>query len=266
MNTAIATGRQSRNSLEEGQFAGIGLAIPLEMIIPVVEQLIESGFVTKGFLGVYIMDLNDPRFPNADQYRARGFLGQGVVLTQVNEDGPAGRAGLEVGDIIITVSNRPTRTMTQLQSIVSSIRPGETVELEIWRYDESAQGSSTLTFNIRLDRLNTILTTGQIPPDHPRDSLRELGIASMETNSQLIATKYDLPFHGGVMINELVPGSQLAKSAQAGWVIVGVMDITVGNIDEFFTTLGKYDLTRRLILDLIDTEGALHQIPVYAER
>ena len=85
MNTAIATGR--RSSLEEGQFAGIGLAIPIDMIVPVVDQLISTGVVTKGYLGIEGENLKDEVLQALE---LRGFAGRGVKVKTAKENaGPA---------------------------------------------------------------------------------------------------------------------------------------------------------------------------------
>jgi serine protease Do len=266
MNTAIATGRQA-SPMEEGQFAGIGLAIPLEMILPVVDQIIENGFVAKGFLGVNnIIDFDlDPQL--AQRYRGWGFIGQGVVLTTVLESGPAARAGLKDFDIVVRVNDRPTQTVSQLQSIISSVRPGELVKVEVWRYDPQRKTGEEIAYSVRLDRLNSIIATGVIPPDQPRDQLPELGIASMSDSSQQLADRFDAVFRPGVIITEVVADSMLGRTAEAGWTIVGVMDKQVTNVDEFIEALrAQFDLRRGVNLDLIDTNGEYHRAAVRPER
>ena len=127
MNTAIATGR--RSYLEEGQFSGIGLAIPMDMITPVVTQIIKNGKVDKGFLGVTL----DPRFDPAEA-QSRGMPGLGVRLSAVDRDGPAAAAGIKPGDVILRVNDSEVTSGPQLQSVVSSMLPGETAKLTIWRF------------------------------------------------------------------------------------------------------------------------------------
>ncbi|MCZ6834902.1 MAG: trypsin-like peptidase domain-containing protein [Planctomycetota bacterium] len=263
MNTAIATGRQQ--SLEEGQFAGIGLAIPLDMIIPVVDQLIENGFVTKGFLGVNIVDLElDPQ--RARRLRQQGFLEQGVAITNVIKDGPADRANLKVNDVVVAVNGKPTRSMSQLQSIISTIRPGNVVKIDAWRYDEQQKQGETLAFSVKLDRVDTIMTTGVIPPDHPRDELHQLGIASMQTSTRTIAREFDAQYRPGVMLKALVPNSLLDRQAEPGWTIVGVMDKDIRNVEEFFQVLNEQNLLNGVILNLIDETGQFHKARVEPEQ
>ncbi|MCH7603971.1 MAG: PDZ domain-containing protein [Planctomycetes bacterium] len=245
MNTAIATGRQKprrgERQFEEGQFAGIGLAIPLEMILPVVEQLIENGFVIKGFLGVNLLPLEGSL---ADNYRRKGFNGQGVVLERVIEGDPADRAGLKMGDVITHVNGRVMATIPQLRSFISSILPGQIVTIDYWRFDPKRDLGESMSTTVKLDRLDTILTDGSIPPDQPRHELRQLGINAMETSSRKLASQFNAEYRAGVMIKEIDPDSMLSRQAEAGWTIVSVNDIPVRDIDDFFEALGNFNLRR----------------------
>lgn len=258
MNTAIATGRQNPRE-EEGQFAGIGLAIPLEMILPVVEQLIENGFVIKGFLGVKLRSLEGAL---ADNYRQRGFNGRGVVLERVIKGDPADRAGLKMWDVITHVNGRAMATMPQLRSFISSILPGQIVTIDYWRFDPERDLGESLSTTVKLDRLDTILTDGSIPPDQPRNELKQLGINAMETNSRKLASQFSAEYRAGVMIKEIDPDSILSRQAEAGWTIVSVNDIPVRDVDEFFEALGNFNLRNGIDFDLIDTEGNYHKATV----
>ncbi len=261
MNTAIATGRQ--NSLDEGQFAGIGLAIPLDMIVPVVDQLIENGFVMKGFLGVNIDELEGG---NLQVYRELGFDGQGVLLTRVIDDGPAGLAGLLKGDVVTHVNDRPTRSTPQLQSIISSILPGSTVAVQYWRFDLETEQGAFGAVDVQLERLNTVTSRGVLPPDQSRERIPEIGIASMRDSTPALASQFDVDYHQGVMITDIVPESDLAKVARRGWTIVAVRGAPVRNVDEFLAQLATINLNRGVNLEVIDTEGDLHGILIYPTR
>ena len=143
MNTAIVTGTPGQ---PEGQFAGVGLAIPLEMIVPAVEQLIENGFVAKGYLGVRIRSI----WPQ-DRVRL-GWNGDGAHVYEVMRGGPADMAGLRVDDVVVAVNGRRIETHEQLRSAISSLGPGERAVLEVRRWDADAETNEAVQVTVQLDR------------------------------------------------------------------------------------------------------------------
>ena len=122
MNTAIAT--------RSSGFQGLGFAIPVEMVRNVVEQLIETGKVVRGYLGIYIADLN-PKLA-----KTFGFDGAGVLVEDPIEDGPAEKAGIQRGDIITKINGEEVKRADELRHIVAAHAPGTELDLEIFRNKE----------------------------------------------------------------------------------------------------------------------------------
>ncbi len=235
MNTAIATGR--RNSLDEGQFAGIGLAIPLEMILPVVTQIIEKGKVDKGFLGVQVNELDV-----GQAQRAFGLVGGGVVITKVDAGSPAERAGLRVNDIVTAVRGHEVTTVQQLRSVISSMMPGDTAELSVFRPDPAEATGEKLTILVRLDRLDNTLITGRLPRDQRDDEIVALGILRMRTSTPALARRYGTRYIEGVIIEEIAEGSTLDGRMNPGDTIVAVGAAPVTTARELVERLRGYDL------------------------
>ncbi|MHC4784561.1 MAG: trypsin-like peptidase domain-containing protein [Planctomycetota bacterium] len=130
MNTAIATGHG--NQLDEGQFAGIGLAIPIEMIEPAVRQIIATGAVQKGFLGVSVVD-GDRSI--AYELSILAFHERGLAVARLEPDGAAFDAGLRIGDVITHVFGRPVTTLSAVDAVTAGVRDDDEVELSVWRYE-----------------------------------------------------------------------------------------------------------------------------------
>ena len=238
MNTAIATRRSG--GFEEGQFAGIGLAIPIEMIEPVVSQLIDKGVVAKGYLGVAADDILPAL---ATELRKRGFVGSGVFVTAVPPDGPALDSGVRVNDVITHVNDEPIRSMSALRAVISSMLPGEIATLRVWRYDEDEQIGEEIIVPVQLDRLDTLLAAGVLPQDQSRESIPELGIARMTTSTLGLAREQDVEYHEGVLIMDVVRGSELdGFGVRPGSVIVAVRDRAIRNVDELIAALREHDL------------------------
>ncbi len=263
MNTAIATGR--RSSFDEGQFAGIGLAIPIDMIVPVVDQLIETGVVAKGYLGVIPSNLT----PEVSRrLELRGFEGQGVRIRieLANPTGPAHKAGVRNGDIITHVNEEAVESLEQLRSIISSMLPGDIANLRIFRDDPGQPRGETMMIPVRLTRLDYAQVQGVLPADHPRDSLRMLGIARMSSSTPKLARDYEVPYNPGVLIQALVPGSQLDGVVEPGWVIVRVRDALVRDVDEFFGYLEQLNLRTgaSVTLTFLRPDGKPYRLRLYS--
>ncbi len=132
MNVAIATAQSIGATPEDsgGDSAGISFAIPLGTIEPIVSQLIEHGSVSRGFLGI--------NFGGGQRGIERVVFDDGTVLTGVRvagvvEDGPSDNAGIRPDDVIVSVEGSPILNSESLVSLISSGRPGDGVDVEIWR-------------------------------------------------------------------------------------------------------------------------------------
>jgi len=111
-----------------GGYEGISFAIPIDVAMNVSRQLQASGHVTRGRLGVGIQDV--------DQALAQSFgldVPRGALVSNVESGGPADKAGLKAGDVILAFGDQPIETAGQLPSIVAAVAPGKEVELKVWR-------------------------------------------------------------------------------------------------------------------------------------
>ncbi len=114
-----------------GTNAGLGLAIPSNTVKLVTDQLIKSGKVTRGFIGL--------AFKAVDQETA-GKLGlphsRGALVTMVAPSGPADKAGIQEGDFILSVDSQPVASSQEFRHIVADILPGTTIPIELFRDEE----------------------------------------------------------------------------------------------------------------------------------
>ena len=122
INTAIATDGYSRSN------AGVGFAIPINQAKRVMEDLINSGEVLRGYLGVKIQDIDE------NKAKVLGLENKkGAFIVMVVDDSPASRAGLQEKDVIISLNSKPIESSNQLRNDVSSMRPGEIAVFSIVR-------------------------------------------------------------------------------------------------------------------------------------
>ncbi|MBO8093213.1 MAG: DegQ family serine endoprotease [Prosthecochloris sp.] len=132
INTAIAS--------RTGGFEGIGFAVPSNMARKVMQALIDEGKVTRGWLGVTIQDV--------DENIARGLQlsrPEGVLVGTVVEGGPAEKAGVKTGDVILEIDGRKVDDTIELRNRIAATSPGSTVKLDVWRNGSRRQLSVKLS-------------------------------------------------------------------------------------------------------------------------
>ncbi len=113
---------------ESGGFQGISFAIPIDIAMNVKDQLVAHGKVTRARLGVTIQDVN--------QQLANSFKlprPMGALVSDVEADGPAAKAGLKSGDVIVKLDGRDIDRSSDLPSRVAALKPGSAAHVEVWR-------------------------------------------------------------------------------------------------------------------------------------
>ena len=136
INTAIATDGYSRAN------AGVGFAIPINMVKRVMEDLISDGKVTRGWLGVQIQDVDEGM---AKALQLNGW--NGAIISQVIKNSPAEDAGIEKQDVIIEVNGVKVDDSSNLKNLISSGRPHDKTKLTLIR--DGHEKKLTVTLGIR---------------------------------------------------------------------------------------------------------------------
>ena len=136
INTAIATDGYSRAN------AGVGFAIPINMVKRVMEDLISDGKVTRGWLGVQIQDVDEGM---AKALQLNGW--NGAIISQVIKNSPAEDAGIEKQDVIIAVNGVKVDDSSNLKNLISSGRPHDKTKLTLIR--DGHEKKLTVTLGIR---------------------------------------------------------------------------------------------------------------------
>jgi serine protease Do len=107
---------------------GIGFAVPADVAARVSRQLIANGKVVRGYIGATIQDFNE------DMAAAQGMAGQkGAIVAELTAGGPAQRAGLATGDIVLSVNGTRVRSSSELTRQVAKAAPGDLLRLEVIR-------------------------------------------------------------------------------------------------------------------------------------
>ncbi|MEX3605832.1 MAG: DegQ family serine endoprotease [Burkholderia sp.] len=125
---------------QTGGFQGLSFAIPINEAIKVKDELVKTGHVSRGRLGVAVQGL--------DQTLASSFGLQepdGALVSSVDPKGPAAKAGLQPGDVILSVNGTPVQDSTMLPGQIASLKPGTKAGLQIWRDKARKDVTVTLT-------------------------------------------------------------------------------------------------------------------------
>ena len=231
INTAIAT--------QTGGWSGISFAIPIDMAESVMEKIISEGRVTRGWLGVRIQDLDE------NMAGSFGFEGTGgVLINDVDAGGPAAKAGLREGDIVLSLDAKPTRNIDELRDAVANLAPGSIAILEIYR--DGAPRS--LEVEIGEQGTGLLLLQEQEPEG-------ELGMRVRTVNNQ-DARRLGLDRTRGVLVLEVAPGSLAASAGiRPDDVLLKVGDTEITGVQEFEREIEAGDLERGIRLQAI-TAGA----------
>lgn len=114
-----------------GGSLGVGFAVPVDVAKQIMTQIIDSGHVTRGWLGISMQDITEELVESFELSNLEGVLIAGVL-----KDGPADIAGLKPGDILMSIADKVVDNSTAVLNIVAELPPGETAELVILRDDK----------------------------------------------------------------------------------------------------------------------------------
>jgi serine protease Do len=220
INSAIAT--------PTGGNVGIGFAIPINMAKDVSEQLIKSGKVSRGYLGIYPQDITE------DLKNANGLPStEGVLVAQVDKDTPAEKGGLKVGDVIMKLDNRKVTDAQQFRFLVANEGPGTTIKLQVWR------NGAIKDISVKLgDRTEFVNLRGRQPREEKLKD-RWLGL-SVETLTEDNASQYGVEYTPGAIITGVEPGSPADDAdLMTGDIILKIGGKDIKTADDFYSVAGS---------------------------
>jgi len=231
MNVAIATVMNMGGS-GEGQNSGISFAIPLDTIERVVEQVITTGTVSKGYLGIRHQN-NDEQ--NAQALDRMSIKVRGVLVTVVEADGPAALAGLRSGDVITRINSRATPSIAVLRSLITNIAPGETASVEVMR--DGAQQE----YKVKVGEL----AVTPVEVDEARNVMGRFGVLQIEERPD-----------GKLTITRVLRGSVAAKAGLREEIVITQIDGTPVNTFLEFYNLAARNLAQGRVVRLTVTDEA----------
>jgi serine protease Do len=199
---------------------GVSFAIPIDVAMDVSNQLKSGGKVSRGWLGVVIQEVNKDLAESFGLEKPAGAL-----VAQIQDDGPAAKGGLQVGDVILSMNGQPIIMSADLPHLVGALKEGAKANLEVIRDGK---------------RKNVELTVGAIPDEgkeldaSPKSgvetSSNRLGVAVTDLTAE---QKKTLDLKGGVVIKEVQDGPASLIGLQPNDVITHLNNQAIGDRKEF---------------------------------
>ena len=218
-----------------GGFMGLSFAIPIDVANDIAQQLRTSGKVTRGRIGVVIQPVT--------KELADGFglaRPQGALVNSVEKGGPADKAGVEPGDVILRFDGKAVASSEDLPRIVGAIRPGAKVQMQIWR-NKSPRDLLVVVGEMQDDRAARQARRGGKPP---ATSPSQYGLTLSDLTD---AQRSELKVSGGVLV-ENVQGAGARAGVRRGDVILAVNNQDVTSVEQFNQMMGQFDKGRIVAL------------------
>lgn len=206
-----------------GGYEGISFAIPIGVADNVAEQLIKSGHVSRGRIGVTIQEVTAATAENLGLDRPRG-----AAVASVESGGPADKAGIEPLDIIISVNGKPVETSGQLPAMIAEIKPGQAVQLEVWR-DKAVKHISVTVEELKDKTAEASNRRSGGGEDGEAATVNRIGLS---VHALSAAEKSQLKAHGSIVVVE-AKGPAAEAGLRSGDVILSINRIKVETIAGF---------------------------------
>ena len=225
-----------------GGYQGLSFAIPIEVAMRIEEQLVKTGKVQRGRLGISIQNL--------DQSLAESFGMKkpvGALVSSVENGSPAEKAGLEPGDVILSFNGKELSSSDELPPLVADIQPGQSAKLQIWRK------GATRDLDVKVGALKDDKVVAS--SDGKEVSSGKLGLAVRPLSS---AERKQIDGKNGLLVQSAA-GAAARAGIRPGDVILSVNGEPVTTPDQLRTLLSK--ASKRVAL-LVQRDDARLFVPV----
>ena len=226
INTAITS--------RSGGYEGVGFAIPINMAKKIYGDILQKGKIVRGWLGVAIQDLT----PDLAKYFK---VNEGVLISQVFANGPAQKAGMQRGDVIIEFDGKRVKKYRELQSIVASTPVNQSVNVKVIRKGKK------VNLKIKVGERNP---DAVLEPEKPDISQSENNLGVMVSDiTEDIASQYGLPKGSGVVVISVDSGSSAEDAGiMRGDIIHEINGKQIKNVNDFNETIKNVQKNRQVVV------------------
>jgi serine protease Do len=235
---------------QSGGYMGISFAVPIDIAMDVREQLIKTGHVVRGRIGVVAQDVDAGLASSFKLDRPHGAL-----ISSVQEDGPAEEGGVKAGDVILKVDDQDIEQSADLSNVIAKTPPGKDTELTVWR------GGKEKELTVRVAKLEE---PGQKNADNSKPQNQQpegakLGLVVRPLTPQ---EKQSVETDGNIVVAG-VQGSAARAGIQPGDIILAVNNKTVKNVKDLREVASKLRAGDPAAL-LVERGGTQIFVPVRA--
>ncbi len=201
---------------QTGGFQGLSFAIPINEAVKVKDDLVKTGHVSRGRLGVAVQSVNQTL---ADSFGMK--KPQGALVSSVDPGGPAAKAGLQPGDVILSVNGVDVADSSALPSQIAGIKPGTQADLQVWR------DKSTRDLKVTIGSLSDTKAAAN-DNGGPAQMQGRLGVAVRPLTPQ---EKSGASVSHGLLVQD-ASGAAASAGIQPGDVILAVNGRSVSNVEQ----------------------------------
>lgn len=230
-----------------GSSVGIGFAIPINLARAIVPDLIASGKVSRGWLGVWLSNLTER------EAKRQGLKAvKGIVIDSVFSDSPAHQAGLRRGDIVTSFNKSEVLNVNQFSVLVTTVKHGEKVPVEIVR------GGEEMTLYTTVVDRDTFMASHSTPDDSREVAMEEwLGMETIGFTPE-IARQIDIKHVPGLYVVRVYPGTPADRaSITEGTIIMQINKEQVTSVNELKELAKKLSGENRISLIVQEPNGSI---------